>query len=89
MVIARAAIMAERTLLSGLHLRRRHEPVDRELATSEHGGVAKQTGVSPRPHGSRNQRPHRSSGTDPGDVAEEGKLFERVSSEGLDKSPQG
>ncbi len=39
------------------------------------------TGVEPAPAPS--------SGADPGDVAEEGKLFERVSFEGLDKSPQG
>ena len=32
--------------------------------------------------------PIRSTGTKPGDVAEEGKLFERVSFERFDKSPQ-
>ena len=35
-----------------------------------------------------NRRRSRSTGAEPGDVAEEGKLFERVSFDSFDKSPQ-
>jgi hypothetical protein len=68
-----------------------HVAMNRSVCASPQGSLASPQGKLACPHGSPASQvvPIRSTGTEPGDVAQEGKLFERVTFEGLNKSPQG
>ena len=62
---------------------------DQSAGASPQRTIASPQSTAASPRGPRSQAtPIGSTGPKPGDVAEEGKLFERVSSESFDKSPQ-